>query len=462
MPALIGKQQEVVCLSTKGHHVVLGSAGSGKTTMAVYRAIYLSNPKLPGSGKTLIITYNKALMRYIASMESLPGDYVTVENYHRFARGYLSSRRLLGKTSIVGSARREELIQKAVIENMAANGNHAFFHRHIKFFSDEVKWIAGHNITNVEAYFDVTRTGRATANLSRTLRPMMWQVYQRYRELRQLAGRPYDYDDISTAVSDALDADTSARRYRHIIIDEGQDMSPEMLRSLSKAVPPDGSITFFGDMAQQIYGRGQSWRSAGLRPLKIWEFQQNYRNTISIAKLGLAISQMPYYDGLADMVEPIFPVADGPNPTLVRFTTEPAELKAVVALATEQAKTRSVVILLRTYAHIEKLTPYLPENATFLKDDSTSWSGAPGLSYGTYHSVKGLEFEIVLLPLMAEGEIPSLDDIETDGLEEALAQDGRLLYVGVTRAKSELVITYTGTVSPLLPTDKSLYTKVNR
>jgi superfamily I DNA/RNA helicase len=462
MPDLIGKQQEVVCLSTKGHHVVLGSAGSGKTTMAVYRAIYLSKPKLPGSGKTLIITYNKALMRHIASMESLPVDGVTVENYHRFARGYLNARGLMGASSIVGIARRKEFIQQAVTEIMAANDNHAFFHRHIKFFSDEVKWIAGHNIPSGEAYVEVTRTGRAAANLSRALRPLMWQVFERYRELRRLAGRPYDLDDIATAVSQALDSDTGKRLYRHIIIDEGQDMSPEMLRSLSKAVPADGSITFFGDMAQQIYGRGMSWRSAGLHPLKIWEFQQNYRNTISIAKLGLAISQMPYYDGLADMVEPIFSAADGPKPALVRFTTENDELKAIVALAKERAKTRSVVILLRTYAHIEKIKSYLPGNAIFLKEDSTSWSTAPGLSYGTYHSAKGLEFEVVFLPFMGEEEIPSPSDIETDGLDEALAQDGRLLYVGVTRAKSELLITYTGTVSLLLPADKTLYTEANR
>lgn len=462
MPDLVGKQQEVVCLSSKGHHVVLGSAGSGKTTMAVYRAIYLSNPRLPGGGKTLIITFNKALMRYIASMESLPHGQVAVENYHLFARGYLNSRGLLGNGAIVGKARREELIQQAIMERLVAHSQHTFFQRHLKFFSDEIRWIAGHNIPTLEAYVEATRTGRAAANLSRALRPLMWEVFERYRQLRQLAGRPYDFDDIATAVSNALDEDTNVRRYRHIIIDEGQDMSPEMLRSLSKAIPADGSITFFGDMAQQIYGRGMSWRYAGLRPLKVWEFQQNYRNTLSIAKLGLAISQMPYYQGLADMVEPIFPVADGPKPTLVRYSSLANELKAVVALAKERAKTRSVVILLRTYAHIEKLMPHLPGDATFLKEDSTAWSNQPGLSYGTYHSAKGLEFEIVFLPWMAEGEMPGVEDIEADGLDEALAQDGRLLYVGVTRAKSELVMTYSGIASPLLPTDKTLYVEADR
>lgn len=457
MPEPVGKQKEVVCLSANGHHVVLGSAGSGKTTMAVYRAKYLSNPILPGNGKTLVVTYNKALMRYIASVDVLAERHVRVENFHLFARGYLNAKGLMQGTAIISPNHRMKIIEQAVIDVSVNNGEHVFFQRHQKFFSDEVKWIASHNIMSVNGYVEVRRTGRAAANLSRALRPFMWAIYARYLELRKLAGRLYDLDDIATAVSSALDTDANPRLYRHIIIDEGQDMSPEMLRALSKAIPSDGSITFFGDVAQQIYGRGMSWRDAGLRPPKVWEFKQNYRNTTSIAKLGLAISQMPYYAGLADMVEPIFPTADGPKPSLVSFENSDAELKFVAALAKERAKTRSVVILLRTHALIASIRPYLPSSAIALSDNSGGWSNAPGLYYGTYHSAKGLEFEIVLLPGIAEGIMPSLDDIETDGLEEALAQDGRLLYVGVTRAKSELIITYSGKVSQLIPLNSSLY-----
>lgn len=43
-----GKQQEVMALPAKGHIVVLGTAGSGKTTIALYRAHHLAN--IPGSG----------------------------------------------------------------------------------------------------------------------------------------------------------------------------------------------------------------------------------------------------------------------------------------------------------------------------------------------------------------------------------------------------------------------------
>jgi superfamily I DNA/RNA helicase len=41
-----------------------------------------------------------------------------------------------------------------------------------------------------------------------------------------------------------------------------------------------------------------------------------------------------------------------------------------------------------------------------------------------------------------------------------MAREGRLLYVGITRARAELLITYSGDITPLLPTDDSLYVKI--
>lgn len=82
--------------------------------------------------------------------------------------------------------------------------------------------------------------------MNRVLRPIMWEILERYRQLKLQHGKLYDMDDIAAAVSASLDRDTSPRMYKHIIIDEGQDLSLEMIRSLTKAVPPDGSITFLG------------------------------------------------------------------------------------------------------------------------------------------------------------------------------------------------------------------------
>src|SRR5207245_3695335 len=88
--------------------------------------------------------------------------------------------------------------------------------------------------------------------------------------------------------------------WRRYCIDEGQDFTPAMLRSLALAIPSDGSLTFFGDMAQQIYGNRISWRMAGLHPAKPWEFRENYRNTRQIAALCLALTKTAAFKGTVD------------------------------------------------------------------------------------------------------------------------------------------------------------------
>jgi superfamily I DNA/RNA helicase len=272
----------------------------------------------------------------------------------------------------------------------------------------------------------------------------MWEIYEKYKELRRSSGYPYDVDDVATAVATEFDRDSSPRLYRHIIVDEGQDLSPEMLRSLAKAIPADGSLTFFGDVAQQIYGHRMSWRSAGIRVSKIWEFKENYRNTQQIAALGLAISQMPYYAGAPDMVAPVRPTAAGPKPTLVYCADEATELAIVKQQAQEASKRRTVGVLVRTLAQARKLKEILPPDSVSLKTEMNLWKADPGVYYGTYHSGKGLEFDMVILPFLSDQEMPDPEFIEHFGLEEASAWHGRLLYVGVTRARSALVLTHTG------------------
>ena len=111
---------------------------------------------------------------------------------------------------------------------------------------------------------------------------------------------------------------------------------------------------------------------------------------------------------------------------------------------------------LRARSDEEELSSRLPEAAR-LHRDMKSWVEGPGIRYGTYHSAKGLEFDMVILPFFSDEHLPDHGEIDAQGQEEAEVQDGRLLYVGVTRAKSRLVMTYTGDVTRLLPAAPGLY-----
>lgn len=445
LPIPEGRQREVLYLPSTGHHAVLGTAGSGKTTLAILRSAYLADPETDHHGRTLLITFNRTLVSYLRYLQDRHLADVVVENYHTFARGYLTHRGKLANNSICTPQDVDAFIRRSVVEVSKGYDAHPFFDANNALFVDEIRWLDQHGIDTLDNYQAAERVGRTGFRVTRgDLRRIVFEIFTQYKAIRAAAGKDYDWDDLATAVSREFAIDASPRLYKHVIIDEGQDLSPEILRSLVAAVPDDGSVTFFGDVAQQIYGRRLSWRSAGLRIRRAWQFQENYRNTRQIARLALAVSQMPYFADEVDLVEPTAPTADGPLPALVACPNEKAEIEFVLSQAIPAARTRSVAILLRKRAYENLLADKLPPGSIRLHRTMTSWVAGPGIKYGTYHAAKGLEFDAVYLPLCSRTRMPDPDEISDFGEEEAAMEDGRLLYVGVTRGKVQLVISQIG------------------
>lgn len=452
LPEPRGRQREVLYLPAEGHVAVLGTAGSGKTTLAIHRSIYLANGRLPHAGRTLLLTFNVTLATYLRHLGEGTTCGVVVENYHRFARGYLSARGKMPRVGgIADSQVREALIEEAVAR-VRADSDSPVLKRSTPFLSEEIAWIAKNQVASLDDYLLATRTGRLDARVGRKSRPVLWAIREEYLNLRAGTNCLYDWDDMACAVCDELDHDDGERLYRHVVIDEGQDFSPAMIRSLTKAVPPGGSVTFFGDVAQQIFGRRMSWRGAGLTISKIWKFEDNYRNSPQIARLAMAIAKMPYYRDEADLIEPKTFAADGPPPTVVRCANQADEVAFILRQAKAAAGAQSVAILVRRREDEDAFKPGLPKGSVRLHRNMPSWQTGPRIHYGTYHAAKGLEFDMVILPFFGRNRMPDPKEIERFGGDEATAQDGRLLYVGVTRARSNLVITHVGDRSELLPT----------
>jgi hypothetical protein len=82
-----GRQMEVLYLPAEGHTVVLGTAGSGKTTLAMHRVVHLANKKLAHGGKTLLLSFNNALLRYFESFDDFDRTNIDVRTAHHFSRG---------------------------------------------------------------------------------------------------------------------------------------------------------------------------------------------------------------------------------------------------------------------------------------------------------------------------------------------------------------------------------------
>ena len=457
LPRPVGRQREVLYLPANGHTVVLGTAGSGKTTLAILRSLYLADPSTDHGGQTLLVTFNRCLVTYMRHLAGAIRRQVIVENYHRFARGYLSSRGKLPWGSICKPQERLRFIRVALREARANGRRSSILHRAEEFFDEEFQWIQQHGITDEQSYVTARRIGRAMARVTRAGRVELFDLYTRYLAQRECSGKLYDWSDLASAVLDELSSDQEERRYRHVVIDEGQDFSPEMLRSLAAIIPGDGSLTFFGDIAQQIYGHRMSWRSAGLAAPQVWRFKENYRNTKQISRLALELAAMPNFPDDPDLVEPTAPVADGPLPALRHLSSEPEERQLVVSRAVEQARTGTVAVLFRTRDQERSFRRHLPDDATQLHRDLDSWPNGPGLFYGTYHAAKGLEFDTVFLPFLSDEHWPHPPDVQHLGDQEAAARSTRLLYVGITRARSALVLTYCGRMTSLLPRIKGLY-----
>ena len=186
LPTPVERQREVVCLAATGHQVVLGTAGSGKTTMAILRAAYLANPELPGGGPTLLLTFNRPLGAYIRSIAGPELASVQVEHFHRFARGYLNHRGLMGQNEIAQGRLRDQLVTGAVSDVESRYKAHPFFRRPVGFFAAELSWLAQHGVTSSDEYIGAERTGRSEARLERNLRPVMWEIREAYARTTSL------------------------------------------------------------------------------------------------------------------------------------------------------------------------------------------------------------------------------------------------------------------------------------
>lgn len=88
---------------------------------------------------------------------------------------------------------------------------------------------------------------------------------------------------------------------------------------------------------------------------------------------------------------------------------------------------------------VPTLTGFLEENALVADVDKYD-EKADAVVMMTIHSAKGLEFPVVFLPGMEDGIFPGMQSIL--GSESEIEEERRLAYVAITRAKSELLITY--------------------
>ena len=243
-----------------------------------------------------------------------------------------------------------------------------------------------------------------------------------------------------------------AAQYGAVLIDEAHDFEPNWLKVIVQMVAPEtNSLLVLCDDAQSIYRketrRKWSWASVGIQAKgRTTILRLNYRNTAEV--LGVACEfakeiltpEEAEEDGIP-LVLPETAGRHGPVPDLVRlpsFKTEVRYLAARLHACHERGRAWNEMAVVYPAGF---LAQDLVEGLTaadvpveWLNRDNASRHFRPSdetVKVVTMHSSKGLEFPVVAIPGL--GFMP----YNNDPREEA-----RLLYVAMTRAMDELLLTW--------------------
>ncbi|MBP3196072.1 MAG: hypothetical protein J6N21_03605, partial [Butyrivibrio sp.] len=80
-----------------------------------------------------------------------------------------------------------------------------------------------------------------------------------------------------------------------------------------------------------------------------------------------------------------------------------------------------------------------------VKKDSTFSIAKPGVKIASAYGAKGLEFDVVIIPMFAEGNFPyGFQPDDEEAYEQYMIKMRNLVYVSMTRARFKLVITFWG------------------
>jgi len=242
-----------------------------------------------------------------------------------------------------------------------------------------------------------------------------------------------------------------SEQYGAVLIDEGHDFKPEWFKLVVQMIHPDtNSLLVLYDDAQSIYNGPKKLRftfsSVGVQAQgRTTILKLNYRNTAEILSVARAfaddlLSPNDTEEDQAPTVQPMSTGRHGPKPLLVKLPTLKDEANFLAAKLAEANKTgmpwNDMAIVDRRYGIGQQLVDALTRKGIpfqWQQDKKHSYSPMhDSVKLITMHSSKGLEFPLVCIPGIGA---PTKE-------EEDLQDEARLIYVAMTRATQELVMTH--------------------
>lgn len=482
------QQRALVERRANGPMRVSGGAGTGKTVIAVHRAVELAKrDKVDGQEpRILLTTYTRNLAddlrRQIAQLEprlpfteklSEPG--VMVSGLDRVARMILQQAG--AKISpiaqeVIGQPRgrvltypRENMWQE-VLTLMGDELPEKL--RSADFLESEYELIVlPQRVTTLKQYLRVRRPGRGVA-LDRSKRATVWKAMERYRDRSADLGVT-SFDEQLALAAAWLDQEAALgtpRPFRHVLVDEAQDLTPAHLQLLRALVEPGPDDLFLAeDSHQRIYGKKITLSHYGIQVRgRSRRLTRNYRTTRQNLDVAFGILDPGTYEDMEGQAEEHHYISprSGPEPLLLHATDRADELSKAAELLTvwleqdrdsEDSAPESIAILVRDRYQRDAVVNGLAQHGIEVRavDREAAGRGRPVVM--TMHRAKGLEFRKVLLFDVSKNAIPrSLRDQQYSEADrdDALLRERSLLYVAATRARDQLAISWSGEASPLI------------
>jgi len=454
-------QMQLVIRTYNGPARVKGVAGSGKTVVAIHRARQLARVALQQKRKVLFLTYGSRLPGVVHHLlEHLAGegapelDALECITIHRWCYRFL---RRYGRRPTVDDTRKayEAAIRQAIAQVRSQYPKLRVWSKPGSFFTDEIKYaIKGRAIVTMEEYLALDRSGRGTA-LRETERRAVYAVYEAYQKYLQAHGL-WDFDDYIVEALRLVESGHVPQQYMAAVVDEIQDLTEAEMRLIRRIIASGPNDLFLvGDGLQRIYPGGYA---LGQLEINITGrgtlLRKNYRNTHQILRAAHAMMAGRRFNDMDDeeseVPEPEFSVRQGDVPVLHRARSLEQELSWIRSKIAELKKQkgykdRDIALLYRWRKPYQDLIhQHLAQQVQLveIQRDAATYFG-PGAKHTTFHSAKGLEFKVVFVVGVTDGQLVPRDDwsLEDEELADYMARERRLLYVAMTRARDLLYLT---------------------
>ena len=438
-------QRRLVDQQFNGPARVSGSAGTGKTVVALHRAAAILQKD--SQAKVLLTTFSlplaNALKHKLSVLTGNGNTNVTILSFEGVAIDLY--------TLAFGRAPRiaKEAEVKRALETAANELENTKFT--IQFLVSE--WrnvIDAWQVDNLETYQSVLRIGRRS-RVSSGQRERVWPVFARTRELLTGQGL-HTWPEIFGEMA-AYFAAQEHKPFTHIIVDEAQDLSVPELRLFAtmKADNPD-ALFFSGDIGQRIFQQPFSWKALGVdirgrsHTLKV-----NYRTSHQIRRAAdrLLPDIIRDVDGNEENRRDVISVFNGLEPEVKTFDDAHQETEGVAAWVRKSIddgiNPEEIGIFVRSNSELPRAREVLKLAGQTPLELSNRVEDRDGrISIGTMHLAKGLEFQAVLVMACDDDILPSQARIETvadeDELDEVYETERHLFYVACTRARDRLLI----------------------